>query len=64
MKQSNNICPECYPNPPRFWRDAEMNEEIRKHLTYSRHAKLFYPTLTDALKAWGEETGIEIQNLA
>lgn len=32
-----------------------MNPEIKKVVTYSCHAKLFYPTLTDALKAWGQE---------
>lgn len=49
----NVNCPECYPNQPKFWRDAPMNEEVRKNLTWQQHANLYYFTLDDALDAWG-----------
>lgn len=47
-------CTECYPNPPRFWRDAPMNEEIRKDLTYNKQANVYHFTLEQALDEWGE----------
>lgn len=53
------VCPECNPDPPPFWRDAEMNEEIRKKLTWQRHANIYHLTLEDALAEWGQQTGIE-----
>jgi hypothetical protein len=50
-----DVCLECYPNPPRFWRDGPMNEEIRNNLTWQRHANLYYFTLDEALTVWGEQ---------
>lgn len=58
VKLTNAECPECYPNPPKFWRDADINPVIKDRLTYQRHANLYYHTLTDALIAWGEDTGV------
>jgi hypothetical protein len=49
------VCSECYPNPPKFWRDAPMNEEIRKNLTWQRQAIVYYFTLDDALAVWGQQ---------
>lgn len=54
----NAECPECYPNPPKFWRDGDINPVIKERLTYQRHANLYYHSLHDALVAWGEETGV------
>jgi hypothetical protein len=34
-----------------------MNDEIRKVLTYSRHANIYYHTLNDALEVWGNADG-------
>lgn len=48
-------CPECYPNQPRFWRDQPMNEEIRKVLTWTKHANQYYYTLDDAMTIWGTQ---------
>jgi len=47
-------CPECYDNEIKFWRDQPMNEEIRKVLTWNRHAIVYYYTLDEALAAIGE----------
>jgi len=51
------MCPECYNNEIKFWRNQPMNEEIRKVLTYSRHANQYYLTLNDALEVWGNTDG-------
>lgn len=48
-------CPECYPNPPPFWRDQPLNEEIRKNLTWKRQANMFYFTLDEAMSIWGTQ---------
>jgi hypothetical protein len=48
-------CPECYPDQPPCWRDAPMNEEIRKVLTWSRHANVYYYTLDEAMVIWGTQ---------
>lgn len=55
-------CTECNPEPPDFWRDAPMNEEIRKNLTWQRHANIFHLTIESALAEWGQETNIRIEN--
>ena len=52
-------CSECYPNPPRFWRDAPMNEEIRKHLTWNPNAIVYHYTLDQSLDEWGENLNKE-----
>lgn len=49
------VCSECYPNQSPCWRDAPMNEEIRKHLTWQRTAIVYYYTLTEALTVWGQQ---------
>lgn len=56
-------CTECYPNPPRFWRDAPMNEEIRKDLTWNSHAIVYYYTLDEALAAIGESIEDEVYDI-
>ena len=48
-------CPECNPDPPKFWRDQPMNEEIRKDLTFQRHANIYYYTLDEAMTIWGTQ---------
>lgn len=32
-----------------------MNEEIRKNLTYQRHANQYYYTLDEAMSIWGTQ---------
>ncbi|MNC45792.1 hypothetical protein D3C75_947770 [compost metagenome] len=54
-------CPECYDNEIKFWRDQPMNEEIRKVLTWNRHAIVYYYTLDEALAAIGESIEDEIK---
>jgi hypothetical protein len=48
-------CSECYDNEIKFWREQPMNEEIRKHVTYQRHANLYYHSLDDAMGVWGTQ---------
>lgn len=48
-------CPECYGEEVRFWRDAPMNEEIRKIVTYQKHANQYYYTLDEAMAVWGTQ---------
>lgn len=48
-------CPECYDNEHILWRDQPMNPEIKKVLTYSRYANMYYHTLDDAMSAWGTQ---------
>lgn len=48
-------CPECYNNEIKFWRDQPMNEEIRKILTFQRHASVYYYTLDEAMTIWGTQ---------
>lgn len=55
-------CPECFDNETLFWRDTPVNEEIRKHLTYQRHANIYHHTLDDAMSVWG--TQIEEDNVS
>lgn len=49
------ICPECYNNEIKYWRDQPMNEEIRKELTFQRHANIYYYTLDEAMTIWGTQ---------
>lgn len=56
-------CPECYNNEVKFWRDQPMNEEIRKVLTWSNHANLYYYTLDDAMAVWGTQIGEESEHV-
>lgn len=54
-----NHCPECYGNEIKFWREQPMNEEIRKVLTWTRHANIYHYTLDDAMLIWGTQIGEE-----
>lgn len=55
VKELNANCAECYPNPPKFWRDGPMNEVIRERLTFQRHANIYHHTLNEALAVWGQQ---------
>lgn len=47
-------CQECYPDPPKSWKDQEMNPELYAYVrAYISPVKQYLLTLTDAMASWG-----------
>lgn len=57
-------CPICGAEEPEPWYEAEMNEAIRPYArAYIMPPVSWYPSLLDALTAWGEHIGLlEVEN--
>lgn len=49
------ICPECVVPEPPLWFEQSMNETIKEYArTYVLPVKMFYPSLHEAMKVWGQ----------
>lgn len=61
MSTNSNICTICLMSQVVEWREAPINETLRKYVDdYLQGVREWYPSLDSALSEWGQNINYEI----